>query len=474
MKSYCKGMKLDKELVSYAIWDYMHDKRGKRQLISFFSEWSGKAYKDARFLLKYACNPGYINNLKKTGTSEEDAQKIFDKGYKFFTEVTDEIAVEMARHIGERNVREHIISNRCKEKVIRYQEITDPGSGKQRDLGLECFLFRLYEAVATVVATPLFNAKVGEYQVASIKGKGQKFGKKAIARWLSQDPEGTKIGCKADVKKCYPSIDHDRLRAMLHRDIHKSQQLVYLFDTIIDLYEEYPNPKSDDPKKGILIGSPVSKDLCNYYMSALYHYACEKLFKVKTRRGKEQRTRLISHIMIYMDDIQIYGSNKKDVQKAMEMLVRFARDELGLTIKPNWRKFRCMYKNAAGKTVGCLLDFMGFRFHGGEVRQKNYFGRMVKYREVWVTIRDRTFLKARRKFERFVRMVKRKQVVSFKFAKSLTSYFGCFKQTDSATFRKDNKIDQKMRIARKIVSDYAKGKPYQTDKYYQMWRCKCA
>lgn len=70
--------------------------------------------------------------------------------------------------------------------------------------------------------------------------------------------------------------------------------------------------------------------------------------------------------------------------------------------------------------------------------------------------------------------LKRTQIVSYKFAKSLTSYFGCFKQTDSATFRKDNKIDQKMRIARRIVSDYAKGKPYQTDKYYQMWRCKCA
>ena len=475
MKTYCKDVNLaDKQFVSNAIWGYMHDKKGNHQLITFFSKWSGKTFKETRFLLKFACNHEYINSLKKTGTSEEDAQKIYDAGYQFFMKVTDEIATEMTANLVARTVKEHIRKRSYHEKVIRYLEITDIGSGKRRDLGLECFLFRLYEAVSNAAADPLFNAKVGEFQVASIKGKGQKYGKKAISRWLSQDPEGTKIGCKADVKKCYPSIDHDRLRAMLRRDIHKSQQLVYLFDTIIDLYEEYPNPKSDDPKKGILIGSPVSKDLCNYYMSVLYHYACEKLFKVKARRGKEQRTRLISHIMIYMDDLQIYGSNKKDVQKAMELLVKFAADELLLTIKPNWRKFRSMYKNAAGKTCGCLLDFMGFRFHGGEVRQKNYFGRTVKYREVWVTIRDTTFLKARRKFERFVRMVKRKQIVSYKFAKSLTSYFGCFKQTDSATFRKDNKIDQKMRIARRIVSDYAKGKPYQTDKYYQMWRCKCA
>ena len=156
------------------------------------------------------------------------------------------------------------------------------------------------------------------------------------------------------------------------------------------------------------------------------------------------------------------------------MLVRFAAEELYLTIKPSWRKFRSMYRNNEGKTCGCLLDFMGFRFHGGEVRQKNYFGRVVRYRETWITVRARTFLKIRRKVERFIRMVKRKQVVSYKFVKSLTSYFGCLKQTDSATFRKDNKIDQKIRIARKIVSDYAKGNVYQTEKYYQMWRCKCA
>ena len=98
----------------------------------------------------------------------------------------------------------------------------------------------------------------------------------------------------------------------------------------------------------------------------------------------------------------------------------------------------------------------------------------MKYRKTWITIRDTTFIKARRKFTRFERMVKRKNVVTLKFARSLTSYFGCFKQTDSASFRADNKIDQLMRIARKIVSDYAKGNPYKNDKYYKMWRCKCA
>lgn len=475
MKTYCKDVDItDPVFISKAIWNYMHDKKSKRQINLFFSKWSNRPYEEVRYLLQKACNPVYIDNLRKSGVSEEDARKIYDTGWRFFNSVTDKIAQEMSENIRNRTVWEHIHQRNYHENIIRYLEITDNGSGKRRILGLECLIFRLYEAVANVAADPMFDAKVGEFQVASVKNKGQKFGKSTIKKWLSRDPDGTKYGCKADVKKCYPSIDHGILRGMLHRDIHKAGDLLYLFDTIIDLYEKYPNPDYKDPKKGILIGSPVSKDLCNYYVSKLYHYACEKVVKVKKRRGKEQRIRLLSHIMIYMDDIQIYGSNKKDVQQAMKLLVRFASVELKLTIKPDWRKFRSMYRDKNGRNRGCLLDFMGFRFHGGEIAQKNYFGRIVKYRKTWITIRDTTFIKARRKFTRFERMVKRKNVVTLKFARSLTSYFGCFKQTDSASFRADNKIDQLMRIARKIVSDYAKGNPYKNDKYYKMWRCKCA
>ena len=475
MKTYCKDVNItDPKFISNAIWNYMHDKKSKHQITAFFANWSALPYAEVRYLLKYACNPDYISNLIKTGVSKDDAKKIFSEGWDYFNSVTDEIAIEMSQNIQNRTVREHILQRRNHEEVIRYLEITDSGSGKRRDLGLECLIFRLYEAVANEAANPLFEAKVGEFQVASVKGKGQKFGKRTIKKWLSQDPGGTKFGCKADVKKCYPSIDHTVLRSMLHRDIHKADFLLYLFDTIIDLYEEFPDPRYDDPHKGILIGSPVSKDLCNYYMSKLYHYACEQLYKTKRRRGKEERTRLLSHIMIYMDDIQIYGSNKRDVQKAMQLLVAYAADVLKLTIKPDWRKYRTMYRDKNGHTRGCLLDFMGFRFHGGDVVRKNYFGRIVKYREVWITIRDKTFKKVRRKFSRFERMVKRQDIVTYKFAKSLASYYGCFTQTDSASFRANNKIDQLMRIARKIVSDYAKSKPYITDKYYKMWRCKCA
>lgn len=474
MKTYCKDIDItDKNFISSAIMNYMRDKRGNKQLVEFFSRWSGKRFVETRMILKTFCNPEYIHYLKKTGTSPEDAQVLYDSSWKFFTDITDQIAEEMSEHLKNRTVWEHIHERLGKEKVIRYLEITDVGSGKRRDLGLECFMFRLYEVVANAAADPLFDAKVGMYQVASIKGKGQKFGKKAVSKWLARDPEGTKFGIQADISKCYPSIDHAELRGMFRRDLRKAPLIVYLFDTIIDLYEAYPNPKQPDTTKGILIGSPVSKDMCNYYMSRLYHYATEQLYKVTTRRNKVKRTNLVSHIIIYMDDVIIFGGNKKDIQLAMTEIVRFCKDKLKLSVKPNWRKFRTMYRKG-DKTSGCLIDFMGFRFHCGSLHIKDYFGRSVKYKEVWITIRSSTFIKARRKLARFVRKVKRNDIVSYRFAKSLASYFGCFKSTDAATYRRTNKVDSIMKIARRIISNYAKGKPYNTDSYHKMWRSKVA
>lgn len=449
MKTYCKNVDIrNVEFIDKAIYSYVYNKTKKDSTIKFYAYFSGKERKDI---------------IEQMNPNSD-----------FFLKTTRAIAEEMSYNIANHTVSEHL-EKRCNgEPLIRYITITDVGSGKIRDLGLETVLFRFYEVVANIAADPMFSAKIGEFQVASIKGKGQKFGKKAISKWLSRDPKGTKYCCQADVSQCYPTIPHKELRDMFRRDIRKSRDLLYLFETIIDLYEAYPNPNAKDPTIGILIGSPVSKDMCNYYMSRIYHYAAEKLHKKKVRRGKEQLTRLLNHIIIYMDDILIYGSNKRDIQKAMNMIVTYAKKFLKLKIKPNWRKFRTMYRNVFGKLVGGIIDFMGFRFYGGAIYIREYFGRKIKYKKVWVTIRRRTFLKARRKLKRFINMVKCRQIVSYKFVKSLVSYYGCFKSTNSMSYRKRENVDKKIKIARRMISNYARGKSYKVETYYRMWRCCCA
>lgn len=452
-------------MIYRAITGYMHDKYRKNSSIRFYSCYAGKTREYIKEYLKPDKKPltgdekkGYYGNLE--ACQDED----------FWKEVNLKLATEMAENIRNRTVKEHLYKCCYGLPLIRYTKINDPGSGKERILGLETVLFRLYEAVAEKAAEPMFMAKIGAYQVASIKGRGQNYGKKAVKRWLSTDVEGTKYNVKADVRQCYPSIQHSRLLELLHRDLRKSDELLYLFDTFIELYEEWPNPESENPKKGILIGSPVSKDLCNYFLSYAYHYASEKLVKMMHRRGKEKTVRLVRHLIFYMDDIVMYVSSKKDGHQAIRMLSQYFVEFLGLELKENWIVTKTMYEDKNKKVSGCLLDYMGIRFHSGKVTDREYFGKRVKIRKSWTTIRRRIFLTARQKLSKFINMIKRKKYVGMKFVKGITSQFGWFKNTNMAGYRKKHNIDNIMKIARKIVSDSDKGKGYSVNKYYKMWR----
>ena len=343
MKTYCKRKDVsDVAFVKESISEFLLDRLDKSNVAKLFAYYNG------------------ISNTK--------SRKCINDSKEFVEGTIECIAADISENIRNRTVVDHILLVTPNEPLVKYVEIVDGLSGKKRELGIEKLIFQLYETIIRDATKEMFEAKIGEYQVASIKGRGQSYGKKHIKRWISSDPEGTKYCGKADVQKCYPSMPHDKLKALLHRDLRKSDMLLYLFDTIIYLYD-YANEllgRNDCLGKGILIGSPVSKDLCNYYMSYLYHYINEKLFEKTVRRGKEKLTRLVSHVMIYMDDIVVFGGNKKHIHKAMEMIVAFTRDFLGLVIKPTWQKFLVSYKTNQGKTKGRNLDFMGFVFCGME------------------------------------------------------------------------------------------------------------
>lgn len=446
MKTYCKGVDIsDPTYIQKALVAFVNDKCKKGWAIRFFSARSGKSIEYVKENLR--CNSEFLKDTLKL------------------------VAEEMAVNLKNGTVKEHIVNCSYGEKIIRYVKIKDSGSGKERPLGLECTILRFYEVLAQYAAEPMFNAKVGEYQCASIKGKGQSYGKKAVKRWLSSDPDGTKVCCQSDVSKCYPSIPHTNLIRLLSRDLGKAKMLLNLYITIIGFYEKYPNPYTGkSPEEGILIGSPASKDLCNYYLSYAYHYASEKLVKKTVRRGKEKVTRLISHVIIYADDTVFYGSNKKNVRDAMLLFAKYMKEFLGLTIKPDWRKFRSQFKDKAGKIRGSALDFMGYVFHSGEVLEKNYSGKRVKHKKVWVTIRASIFLRARRNLRKFCKMLRKRKKVPIRLARGIASQLGWYKNTNSYKHRKKRKVDKIIRIARRIVSDCEKKKKYNTDKYFKMWR----
>ncbi len=162
---------------------------------------------------------------------------------------------------------------------------------------------------------------------ATIKGRGIHDGAKRIKRFL-RDKDGTKYCLKMDVRKFYPSIDHDCLKRVLHGHI-KCSQTLRLMDTVID------------SAPGVPIGNYLSQYFANIYLCGLDHWVKEDL-----------RVRYYAR---YCDDMVIMGPDKTCLHDMHRRVADYLHDRLRLEIKGDWQIFPT-------RTRG--IDFLGYRFFG--------------------------------------------------------------------------------------------------------------
>lgn len=287
---------------------------------------------------------------------------------------------------------------------IWYRDKIDVSSGKIRRIGIQNIKQQLYDYIAVEGMKPLLK-RIGEYQYASIPKRGTTKGKQVISRWIKN--RNMRYFAKLDVKKCFESINHDLLMTFLKKYI-KNEKLVWLIRTLINSFE-----------KGLSIGSYLSQYLCNLYMSVLYHYIMEELYK--TRRGK--RINLIRHCLIYMDDILLIGSRKRDMEMAAKKIIQKA-DEMGLTIKDNWQV------RSIDETP---IDMMGFKIY-----------------RTHTEIRGRIFLRVRRSFRRA------RKRITLRIAKKCVSYYGYLKHTDSKRIQRKWKVRSILRKCKGVIRNESK------------------
>lgn len=315
------------------------------------------------------------------------------------------------------DLRNRILKNNLNLKPIRYFEKIDGMSGKLRVLGIEEPIHQMLNYVCVGAMKPMLKAKIGEFQCSSIPKRGQSYGKKHLDKWK----HSIRYFAKGDITKCFPSIPLDKLKALLRRDI-KNTKIINLAESLLDMF-----------KQGLSIGSYLSQYLCNYYLSYAYHFACEKLYKIrKTKKQGEKRVRLINHVLFYMDDFLLTGTSKKDLRKAMKMLISYIADFLGLVVKNDWKINKFSDEEP--------IDMMGFVFRPNKT-----------------TIRAKIFIKTRRQFLRAWKEFKTNSCISVKRARMVISAFGWYKHTDSCQVREKLKIDKIVAIAKKTISNYDKG-----------------
>ena len=216
------------------------------------------------------------------------------------------------------------------------------------------------------VLKPILLPKFYEHSYGSIPGRGSHKAKKIIKKWIKRDPSNMKYCLKMDIKKYFNNVNHDILKQMFKDLIHDEKFLSIVFK-IIDVIPG---------NKGIPLGFYTSQWIANMYLTGLDHYIKEVL--------------VVKHYVRYMDDMVIFGSNKRTLHRIREAISNYLAVKLDLELKENWQVFRfdyidkrihlkfnnvidakecfdmmngnCKKDPTKPRHLGRDLDFMGFRF----------------------------------------------------------------------------------------------------------------
>ena len=300
-------------------------------------------------------------------------------------------------------IYEEIINRNLQFKSIHRYNRTESINGKVRKIGVESIKQQIVDYLVCILLTPLFDAKIGFYQVASMKGKGQKLCRIALNKWVKD----TTYHVKMDIRQCYPSTSHDIVRDT-YRKYVKSDDVLYVIDTLLSTYDT-----------GLEIGSYFSMQTMQFILSSGYHYV-ENLSKI--RRGKN--VSLVKHQIWYMDDILLMATDKRDLKMAARALQTYLSNELKLNVKP-WK----ICKTSDSEP----LDLGGF------VVRKNS-----------CTIRSGIFLRGIHAFKAFAKSP------TIENARRCASYWGWFKNSDSNTVIQKKSLLDIFSHARKVMSSHDK------------------
>lgn len=397
MKTYCKNIDIaDRNLIKIATYSCLQDKYTRKDTLKLLSHYSKESI-STRQMYKM---------IKESGKASV---------FPYVENVID-------------GLRNELINKKIVLKPIFYKEKLDGSCLKIRRIGIQDVKQQIYDYIAVEGLKPIFK-RIGEHQYASIKGRGQINGVRKIQRWLRN--KNIKYAGKADIKKCFENISREKMMNFLHKYV-RNDLLLWLINELLSTFES-----------GLSIGSYLSQFLCNLYMSQLYHEISENMFRVrKHKNGINERINLVTHVLIYMDDILILGTNSKDLNKAMKLIIKFAKEEMGLEVKASWTVFKTRLKDRKTKDEkyeGQFIDMMGFRIYRWHT-----------------TIRRRVFIRIRKAYMRTLKCIKTHKTILVSLARKCLSYYGYIKHTDSFKFKKRYEVYEIVKCCKKVVSNESK------------------
>jgi retron-type reverse transcriptase len=276
----------------------------------------------------------------------------------------------------------------------------------------------VHHAICNVIE-PVFEPSFIFDSYANRTGKGTH---RAILRYQEFARKNTYV-LKADIKKYFPSIDHEILKSAIRKKIGCPKTLK-LIDQIIDnsnpqepVFDYFPGDDlfSLTRKKGIPIGNLTSQFFANIYLNAFDHY-------VKEQMGCKFYIR-------YVDDFVIFGKNKQELWTILDKCKEYLSANR-LVLHPNKSR---IFQVSEG------IEFLGHRVFPHL--------RLLKKQNI------RRF---KRKFRKQIRMYDRGVLSEIEWIRSFNSWQG--HAAFSKTWRLRNKVVmylEKKGVSTKLVSSGA-------------------
>lgn len=223
--------------------------------------------------------------------------------------------------------------------------IRDP---KERIITAPCFEERVVHHAIMNVCEPVLDRWLIDDTFACRIGRGREAAVDRAMQFCRAQPWCLKL----DIRKYFDSINHDRLLSLLTRRF-KEVPLHTLFNGIVRSFRGAQG-------MGLPIGSLMSQHFANFYLGWLDRYVKEAL--------------QVRGYVRYMDDMLLWGDDRRELQRVQRECELFVADELSLEFKP-----------AQVRRVEQGISFLGCRLFPTHVelnrRSKQRWQRRIRFLE---------------------------------------------------------------------------------------------
>jgi len=252
------------------------------------------------------------NHLFDSITSFENLYKAYNQAKKSKSErhYVMQFTFNLEKNLFE--LQNELVSGTYKPGVYRTFTIYDP---KMREISCAPFRDRVVHHAICNIIEPIFDKTFVDASYANRKGQGSH---KAVEKFFEYSKKYRYV-LKCDIKKYFPSIDHEILYGFLQKKI-KDKRVLQLLGLIIGnslpifgIKNYFPGDTLFTPierKTGIPIGNLTSQLFANIYLNEMDHLILEKWSKN-------------SAFIRYVDDFVIFHNDKKELWKLYESITEY-------------------------------------------------------------------------------------------------------------------------------------------------------